>query len=307
MTNKQRQQWYAISMAGLGDCFTEQLLSTHVWREEHNGFSHQAPGFIDRVVNKKVEIIRMYLPPDANTLLLVTAHCLRSRNYINVIVTAIQLELKWLEMDAAIKHCTAELGIWECASNDKGGDPDVVKACCGDVPSLETLAAVEILRQHFSELKIRVINVVDSMTLQPQSEHPQGLGDKDFDVLFTKDKPIIFAFHGYPWIHRLAYLRTNHKNLHVREHKKNEMTTAHFDVVVLNDLVRFHLVGDVIGRVPGLGSRAAYTKQFLRCKLQDHKACIDKHSQDIPKSTTGNGIQTPRRQTCVEPHTWRHQ
>ena len=260
------------------------LLSSHVWRQDHNGFSHQDPGFIDHVVNKKAEIIRVYLPPDANTLLSVTDHCLRSRNYVNVIVAGKQPELQWLEMDAAIKHCTAGLGIWEWASNDEGGDPDVVMACCGDVPTLETLAAVEILRQHFPELKIRVINVVDLMTLQPQSEHPHGLSDKDFDVLFTKDKPIIFAFHGYPWlIHRLAYRRTNHKNLHVRGYKENGTTTTPFDMVVLNDLDRFHLVGDVIDRVPGLGSRAAYAKQFLRDKLLDHKAYIDKHGQDMPE------------------------
>ena len=258
------------------------MLSSHVWRQDHNGFSHQDPGFIDHVVNKKAEIIRVYLPPDANTLLSVTDHCLRSRNYVNVIVAGKQPELQWLTMDAAINHCTAGLGIWEWASNDEGGDPDVVMACCGDVPTLETLAAVEILRQQFPELKIRVINVVDLMTLQPQSEHPHGLTDKDFDVLFTKDKPIIFAFHGYPWlIHRLAYRRTNHKNLHVRGYKENGTTTTPFDMVVLNDLDRFHLVGDVIDRVPGLGSRAAYAKQFLRDRLLDHKAYIDKYGQDM--------------------------
>jgi xylulose-5-phosphate/fructose-6-phosphate phosphoketolase len=260
------------------------LLSSHVWRQDHNGFSHQDPGFIDHVVNKKAEIIRVYLPPDANTLLSVTDHCLRSRNYVNVIVAGKQPELQWLEMDAAVKHCTAGIGIWEWASNDRGGDPDVVMACCGDVPTLETLAAVGILRQHFPELKIRVINVVDLMTLQPQSEHPHGLTDKDFDVLFTRDKPVIFAFHGYPWlIHRLAYRRTNHKNLHVRGYKENGTTTTPFDMVVLNDLDRFHLVGDVIDRVPGLGSKAAYAKQFLRDKLLDHKAYIDRHGQDMPE------------------------
>jgi xylulose-5-phosphate/fructose-6-phosphate phosphoketolase len=260
------------------------LLSSHVWRQDHNGFSHQDPGFLDHVVNKKAEIIRVYLPPDANTLLSITDHCLRSRNYVNVIVAGKQPELQWLSMDAAIKHCTAGLGIWEWASNDEGGDPDVVMACCGDVPTLETLAAVELLRQHFPELKIRVINVVDLMTLQPRSEHPHGLSDKDFDVLFTRDKPIIFAFHGYPWlIHRLAYRRTNHANLHVRGYKENGTTTTPFDMVVLNDLDRFHLAGDVIDRVPGLGSRAAYAKQFLRDKLLDHKAYIDKHGQDMPE------------------------
>ena len=260
------------------------LLSSHVWRQDHNGFSHQDPGFIDHVVNKKAEIIRVYLPPDANTLLSVTDHCLRSRNYVNVIVAGKQPELQWLEMDAAIKHCTAGLGIWRWASNDEGGDPDVVMACCGDVPTLETLAAVEILRRHFPELKIRVVNVVDLMTLQPRSEHPHGLADKDFDVLFTRDKPIIFAFHGYPWlIHRLTYRRTNHRNLHVRGYKENGTTTTPFDMVVLNDLDRFHLVGDVIDRVPGLGSKAAYAKQFLRDKLLDHKAYIEKHGQDMPE------------------------
>jgi xylulose-5-phosphate/fructose-6-phosphate phosphoketolase len=260
------------------------LLSSHVWRQDHNGFSHQDPGFINHVMNKKADIIRVYLPPDANTLLSVTDHCLRSRNYINVIVAGKQPELQWLDMDAAIKHCTAGLGIWEWASNDKGGDPDVVMACCGDVPTLETLAAVEILRQHFPELKIRVINVVDLMTLQPHSEHPHGLSDKDFDVLFTRDKPIIFAFHGYPLlIHELTYRRTNHDNLHVRGFKEEGTTTTPFDMVVLNELDRFHLVGDVIDRVPGLGSRAAYVKQFLRDKLLDHKAYIDQHGEDLPE------------------------
>src|SRR5512135_3046544 len=260
------------------------LLSSHVWRQDHNGFSHQDPGFIDHVVNKKADIIRVYLPPDANTLLSVTDHCLRSRDYVNVIVAGKQPELQWLDMDSAIKHCTAGLGIWEWASNDEGGDPDVVMACCGDVPTLETLAAVEILRQHFPELKIRVINVVDLMTLQPKSEHPHGLSDKDFDVLFTKDKPIIFAFHGYPGlIHRLAYRRTNHHNLHVRGFKENGTTTTPFDMVVLNDLDRFHLVGDVIDRVPSLGSRAAYAKQYLRDKLLEHKAYIRKYGQDLPE------------------------
>ncbi len=260
------------------------LLSSHVWRQDHNGFSHQDPGFIDLVMNKKADIIRLYLPPDANTLLSVTDHCLRSLNYVNVIVAGKQPELQWLDMDAAIKHCTAGLGIWEWASNDEGGDPDVVMACCGDVPTLETLAAVEILRQHFPELKIRVINVVDLMTLQPQSEHPHGLSDKDFDVLFTKDKPIIFAYHGYPLlIHRLTYRRTNHDNMHVRGFKEEGTTTTPFDMVVMNELDRFHLVSDVIDRVPSLGSRAAYAKQYLRDKLLDHKAYIHKYGQDMPE------------------------
>ena len=268
------------------------LLSSHVWRQDHNGFSHQDPGFIDHVVNKKADIIRIYLPPDANTLLSVTDHCLRSRNYVNVIIAGKQPEPQWLDMEAAIKHCTAGLGIWEWASNDEGGDPDVVMACCGDVPTLETLAAVEILRQHFAELKIRVINVVDLMTLQPPSEHPHGLSDQDFDVLFTKDKPVIFAFHGYPWlIHRLTYRRTNHQQLHVRGYKENGTTTTPFDMVVLNDLDRFHLAIDVINRVPALGSRGAYAKQFLRDKLLDHKAYIDQHGEDMPEilNWTWNG------------------
>lgn len=260
------------------------LLSSHVWRQDHNGFSHQDPGFIDVVVNKKSEIIRVYLPPDANTLLCITDYCLRSHNDINVIVAGKQPELQWLDMDAAIKHCTAGLGIWEWASNDQGGDPDVVMACCGDVPTLETLAAVKILRAQFPELKIRVINVVDLMTLQPESEHPHGISDKDYDVLFTKDKPIIFAYHGYPWlIHRLTYRRASHHNLHVRGYKENGTTTTPFDMAVLNDLDRFHLAGDVIDRVPSLGSRAAYAKQCLRDKLQDHKAYIEKHGEDMPE------------------------
>ena len=274
------------------------LLTSHVWRQDHNGFSHQDPGFIDHVVNKKADVIRVYLPPDANTLLSVADHCLRSRNYVNVIVAGKQPELQWLDMDAAIKHCTAGLGIWKWASNDEGSDPDVVMACAGDVPTLETLAAVDILRQHFPDLKIRVINVVDLMTLQPQSEHPHGLSDKDFDVLFTKDKPIIFAFHGYPWlIHRLTYRRANHKNLHVRGYKEEGTTTTPFDMAVLNEIDRFHLVEDVIDRVPQLGARAAYAKQLMRDKLIDHKTYIDTHGEDMPdirswKWSTGK-VDTP--------------
>ena len=260
------------------------LLSSHVWRQDHNGFSHQDPGFIDHVVNKKADVIRVYLPPDANTLLSVTDHCLRSRDYVNVVVAGKQPALQWMDMDSAIKHCTAGLGIWEWASNDKGGDPDVVMACCGDVATLETLAAVELLYQNFPELKIRVINVVDLMTLQPKSEHPHGLSDKDFDTLFTKDKHVIFAFHGYPLlIHRLTYRRSNQERFHVRGYKEEGTTTTPFDMVVLNELDRFHLVGDVIDRVPGLGSRAAYVKQFLRDKLLDHKKYIDKYGQDMPE------------------------
>jgi xylulose-5-phosphate/fructose-6-phosphate phosphoketolase len=260
------------------------LLSSHVWRQDHNGFSHQDPGFIDHVVNKKAEVIRVYLPPDANTLLSVTDHCLRSRDYVNVVVVGKQPAPQWLTMDQAVKHCTAGIGIWEWASNDKGSEPDVVMACCGDVPTLETLAAVRILRPHFPELKIRVINVVDLMKLQPASEHPHGLSDKDFDVLFTKDKPIIFAFHGYPTlIHRLTYRRANHKNLHVRGYKEEGTTTTPFDMVVLNDLDRFHLVDDIIDRLPQLGPRAAYVKQAMRDKLIDHKAYICKHGDDLPE------------------------
>jgi xylulose-5-phosphate/fructose-6-phosphate phosphoketolase len=260
------------------------LLTSHVWRQDHNGFSHQDPGFIDHVANKKADIIRVYLPPDANTLLSVTDHCLRSRNYVNVIVAGKQPQLQWLDMDAAVKHCTAGLGIWPWASNDEGGAPDVVMACAGDIPTLETLAAVDIVRHHFPELKVRVVNIVDLMTLQPQSEHPHGLSDKDFDVLFTKDKPIIFAYHGYPWlIHRLAYRRTNHENLHVRGYKEEGTTTTPFDMVVLNDLDRFHLVGDVIDRVPGLGPQAAYVKQFIRDKLIEHKNYIHKYGEDLPE------------------------
>ena len=260
------------------------LLSSHVWRQDHNGFSHQDPGFIDHVINKKAEIIRVYLPPDANTLLSVTDHCLRSRNYVNVIVAGKQPQPQWLDMDAAIKHCTAGIGIWEWASNDQGEEPDVVMACAGDAPTIETLAAVELLWKHFPELKIRVINVVDLMSLQPQSEHPHGLNDKDFDGLFTKDKPIIFAYHGYPWlIHRLTYRRTNHDNLHVRGYKEEGTTSTPFDMVVMNDLDRFHLVADVIDRVPQLGSRAAYVKQAIRDKLIEHKQYIGKHGEDLPE------------------------
>ncbi len=260
------------------------LLSSHVWRQDHNGFSHQDPGFIDHVVNKKSEIIRVYLPPDANTLLSVTDHCLRSRNYVNVIVAGKQPSPQWLDMEAAIKHCTAGIGIWPWASNDQGGEPDVVMACCGDVPTLETLAAVELLRSYFPELKVRVINVVDLMKLQPQSEHPHGLSDTEFDGLFTTDKPVIFAYHGYPWlVHRLTYRRANHKNLHVRGYKEEGTTSTPFDMVVMNDLDRFHLVIDVIDRVPALGAKAAYAKQALRDKLIEHKQYITKYGEDLPE------------------------
>jgi xylulose-5-phosphate/fructose-6-phosphate phosphoketolase len=260
------------------------LLSSHVWRQDHNGFSHQDPGFIDHVVNKKADVIRVYLPPDANCLLSVTDHCLRSRNYVNLVVAGKQLAPQWLTMDEAVKHCTAGIGIWEWASSDEGCEPDVVMACCGDVPTLEILAAVEMLREHLPELKIRVVNVVDLMKLQPQSEHPHGLNDHDFDSLFTKDKPVIFAFHGYPWlIHRLTYRRTNHANIHVRGYKEEGTTTTPFDMVVLNEMDRFHLVGDVVDRLPSLESRGAYVKQALRDKLIDHKNYIRIHGDDMPE------------------------
>jgi xylulose-5-phosphate/fructose-6-phosphate phosphoketolase len=260
------------------------LLSSHVWRQDHNGFSHQDPGFIDHVVNKKAEVVRVYLPPDANCLLSVTDHCLRSRNYVNVVIAGKQPAPQWLNMDQAVKHCTAGIGIWEWASNDRGSEPDVVMACCGDVPTLETLAAVELTRRHIPELKIRVINVVNLMTLQSPHEHPHGLSDRDFDALFTKDKPIIFAFHGYPWlIHRLTYRRTNHDNLHVRGYKEEGTTTTPFDMCVLNDLDRYHLVQDVIDRLPQLGARAAYAKQAIRDALIDHKEYIYEHGEDSPE------------------------
>jgi xylulose-5-phosphate/fructose-6-phosphate phosphoketolase len=260
------------------------LLTSHVWRQDHNGFSHQDPGFIDHVVNKKAEVIRVYLPPDANTLLCVTDNCLRSRNYVNVIVAGKQPALQYMSMDEAIKHCDAGLSIWEWASNDKGSEPDVVMACAGDIPTLETLAAVEILREHAPDLRIRVVNIVNLMKLQPQNEHPHGLSDKEFDTIFTTDKPIIFAFHGYPWlIHRLTYRRTNHKNLHVRGYKEEGTTTTPFDMCVLNDIDRFDLVADVIDRVPKLGYHAAYMKQYIRNKQLDHKEYINEYGQDMPE------------------------
>ncbi len=260
------------------------LLTSHVWRQDHNGFSHQDPGFIDHVINKKADIVRVYLPPDANTLLSVADHCLKSRHYVNVIVAGKQPGLQFLGMDDAVKHCTAGIGIWEWASNDRGGEPDVVMACAGEVPTLEALAAVDLLRTEFPDLKIRVVNVVDLMTLQPQIEHPHGLSDADFDTLFTRDKPVIFAFHGYPTlIHRLTYRRTNHRNIHVRGYKEEGTTTTPFDMCVLNDLDRFHLAMDVIDRVPGMCSRAAYFKQMLRDRLLDHKSYIRQHGEDKPE------------------------
>jgi len=260
------------------------LLTSHVWRQDHNGFSHQDPGFIDHVVNKKADIIRVYLPPDANTLLWVTDHCLRSWNRINVIVAGKQRAPQWLDIESAIKHCDAGIGIWEWASNDRNAEPDVVMACAGDVPTLETLAAVDLLRRNVPDLKIRVVNVVDLMTLQPHEEHPHGLTNHDFDALFTTDKPVIFAYHGYPMlIHRLTYRRTNHRNIHVRGYKQEGTTTTPFDMVVRNDLDRFHLASDVIDRVPKLGYMAAYAKQAMRDKLIEHKQYITRHGDDMPE------------------------
>jgi xylulose-5-phosphate/fructose-6-phosphate phosphoketolase len=261
------------------------LLTSHVWRQDHNGFSHQDPGFLNVVVTKKASVIRVYLPPDANTLLSVTAHCLKSRNYINVIIAGKNPQPQWLDIDAAESHCKAGLGIWEWASSDQGGEPDVVMACAGDVPTIETLAAVEIMRAHFPHLKIRVINVVDLMTLQPQSEHPHGLSDLEFDALFTRDKPIIFAFHGYPkLIHHLTYKRTNHDQMHVRGYKEEGTTTTPFDMVVLNDLDRFHLVCDAIDRLPELKKHGGGNLQAeLQEKLLEHKKYIHKHGIDMPE------------------------
>ena len=258
------------------------LLTSHVWRQDHNGLSHQDPGFIDHVVNKKADTVRVYLPPDANTLLSVADHCLRSRHYVNVIVAGKQPALQYLDIDAAIAHCAKGIGVWEWASNTGEEEPDVVMACAGDVPTLETLAAVDLLRQHCPELKMRVVNVVDLMTLQPQSEHPHGLSDTDFDALFTMDKPIIFAYHGYPTlIHKLAYRRTNHKNLHVRGYKEEGTTTTSFDMVVMNDLDRFHLAMDVLARVPGLESQAEPFLRFLKDKLLKHHDYIREYGEDL--------------------------
>jgi xylulose-5-phosphate/fructose-6-phosphate phosphoketolase len=260
------------------------LLTSHVWRQDHNGFTHQDPGFIDHVVNKKADVVRVYLPPDANCLLSVADHCLRSRNYVNVIVAGKQPELQWLDMRSAIEHCTNGVGIWEWASSDNNSEPDVVMACAGDVPTLETLAAVDLLRQHFPDLKIRVINVVDLMTIQPSTEHPHGLSDNDFDSLFTTDKPIIFAYHGYPWlIHRLTYRRHNHDNLHVRGYKEEGTTTTPFDMVMMNDLDRYHLVMDVIDRVPALGERMAHLRQEMVDARARARAYTREHGDDIPE------------------------
>jgi xylulose-5-phosphate/fructose-6-phosphate phosphoketolase len=260
------------------------LLTSHVWRQDHNGFTHQDPGFIDHVLNKKADIVRVYLPPDANTLLSVADHCLRTKNYVNVIVAGKQPALQYLDMQSAIEHCTSGIGIWQWASNDQGTEPDVVMACAGDVPTLETLAAVDLLRQHFSDIKIRIVNVVDLMALEPSTEHPHGLSDREFDSIFTTNKPVIFAYHGYPsLIHRLTYRRTNHDNFHVHGYKEEGTTTTPFDMTVLNDLDRFHLAGDVVDRVTRLQFVGAHFKQLLRNKLAEHKQYICEHGDDLPE------------------------
>jgi xylulose-5-phosphate/fructose-6-phosphate phosphoketolase len=281
------------------------LLSSHVWRQDHNGFSHQDPGFLDHVANKKAEVIRIYLPPDGNTLLAVTDQCLRSRNCVNVIVAGKQVAPQWLTMDQAIKHCSSGIGIWDFASNDQGSEPDVVMACCGDVPTVETLAAVSLVRRHLPEVKVRVVNVVDLMRLQSDDQHPHGLSDREFDGLFTTDKPIIFAFHGYPsLIHQLTYRRTNHKNFHVRGYLEEGTTTTPFDMVVLNSLDRFHLAQDVVDRLPQLGARAAYFRQAIRDRLIDHKQYIEEYGDDMPQISewtwegapkAGDGARKPSR------------
>jgi xylulose-5-phosphate/fructose-6-phosphate phosphoketolase len=259
------------------------LLSSHVWRQDHNGFSHQDPGFIDHVMNKKAEVVRVYLPPDANCLLSVADHCLRSRHYVNVIVAGKQPALDYLTMDEAIAHCTRGIGIWEWASNDEGDEPDVVLGCAGDIPTLETVAAAAMVRECFPELKVRVVNVVDLMRLQPDTEHPHGLSDAQFDALFTRDRPVIFAYHGYPWlIHRLTYRRTNHRNMHVRGYKEEGTTTTPFDMVMLNDMDRYHLVMDVIDRVPGLAARAAPVRQRMMDERLRHRAYTRAVGDDSP-------------------------
>jgi xylulose-5-phosphate/fructose-6-phosphate phosphoketolase len=261
------------------------LLTSHVWRQDNNGFSHQDPGFIDHVINKKAEVVRVYLPPDTNTLLSVADHCLRSRDYVNVIVAGKNPAPDWLDMDSAVLHCTRGAGIWEWAGTDAGStDPDVVLACAGDVPTLEVLAAADILRRHVPGLKVRVVNVVDLMRLQPETEHPHGMGELEFDALFTTDRPIIFAYHGYPWlIHRLTYRRTGHHNIHVRGYKENGTTTTPFDMVVMNDMDRYHLVMDVIDRVPGLGQRAAALRQHMVDTRARHHTWTREYGEDLPE------------------------
>ena len=283
----QHAKWLKVTAALPWRCkiaSLNYLLSSHVWRQDHNGFTHQDPGFLDHVVNKKAEIVRVYLPPDANCLLSVMDHCLRSRHYVNVVVAGKHPAPQWLTMDGAIKHCSEGIGIWQWASNDSHGEPDLVMACAGDVPTLETLAAVSILRKHLPALKVRVVNVVDLMKLQPTSEHPHGMNDYDFDSLFTPDKPIIFAFHGYPWlIHRLTYRRRNHGNLHVRGYKEEGTITTAFDMTVLNDMDRFHLAMDAVNRLPQTGSEGAYLKQQLTDQLIEHKRYIRRYGQDMPE------------------------
>jgi xylulose-5-phosphate/fructose-6-phosphate phosphoketolase len=260
------------------------LLTSHVWRQDHNGFSHQDPGFIDLVLNKKADVVRVYLPPDANTLLWVTDHVLKTWDRVNVIVAGKQPAPQWLTMDQAVKHCEAGISVWEWASNDQGSEPDIVMACAGDVPTLEAIAAVRLVREHLPALKVRVVNVVDLSTLQPREDHPHGLPDREFDALFTTDKPVIFAYHGYPWlIHRLTYRRTNHKNFHVHGYKEEGTTTTPFDMVVLNNLDRFHLALGVIDLVPGLAVRAAHARQIMRDKLLEHREYIARHGEDMPE------------------------
>jgi xylulose-5-phosphate/fructose-6-phosphate phosphoketolase len=259
------------------------LLASHVWRQDHNGFTHQDPGFIDHVVNKKAEIVRVYLPPDANCLLSVMDHCLRSRHYVNVVIAGKHPAPQWLSMDAAVKHCAEGIGIWPWASSDQDAAPDVVMACCGDVPTLETLAAVSVMREHLPDLKVRVVNVVDLMTLEPHTEHPHGIPDAEFDALFTRDKPVVFAYHGYPsLIHRLTYRRHNHDNIHVRGYKEEGTTTTPFEMVAMNDMDRCHLVIDVIDRVPGLAGRADYLRQEMEDLLIEQHRYAEEYGDDLP-------------------------